>query len=861
MAVRGRPKSWIQDHVNKYNETEVDSENNIKQKSMATCNYCNQKFRYSTQNLTFHLLSGCLRIPADVRQGLINEHGTWEPPKLKRQKRLMNAVSSINATGSSENSNNNNINTSVSLVPPLTTMEKQNARELLAKAIFDGAIPFDFAENDFFKEFCKVLRPGFIPPTGDTLSHIILPAVKESTQREVESKLAEKGYTWLGVDGSSDNHNSNITHILALTPKPLVLRVYHTGTKKQSSNEIFEQTKLAHQYVSSLHVETDGLLTDNENKMRSVQTQYTQEYSDEDAIGCSSHSLDLVSGDILKHREIAPTVKDSKHLQNKVKNTKLRAFVTDGIRQRDRLTPTRHVGVPMTGATRWNSFKDMSYWQLKNKDIIINLQQQAAAKQYLCASAAIIVANSTFWYNLNIVQGFLEPIACSVDILQGDIGISNVYYQYSKLIRQFDDRQRPINSNSNNINQNSGNHQGRIGSINNNINNNSSNVSGISSNQRVSNNNINNVSMSHNQRSNGNIQGQQASRLNFNSSTNSRAGINTNSNNIHGNSNVRNNNVMNNINTNVNNSNNGGNSNNPSSHNVNNIVSRSIITSNINASGMNSFQRPSTAQRRTTAMRGIRSGFGSRVSGSNQIQSVQLSSQRSQAINVRNNLNNNRNDERNVSRNNTESNINRGNNVPNNGGIRNDNISNNNRNSNIANNNINRNVSNSRIINSAIMRNFIVEKLKLRWKLIRKPIHLAAFIVDPRFRNIAISMNFYNTAAQYLKKKSKDKWTQNEKILTKFRNSEKPFNCEQFNLNLHDDPRDSWKWISMFDEYKGFAKIALRALDAPTGIQGVERSFCSWRRNHTWIRSNLDDTTVEDLVFVYCNLKYLKNFE
>ena len=119
----------------------------------------------------------------------------------------------------------------------------------------------------------------------------------------------------------------------------------------------------------------------------------------------------------------------------------------------------------------------------------------------------------------------------------------------------------------------------------------------------------------------------------------------------------------------------------------------------------------------------------------------------------------------------------------------------------------------------------------------------------------------YQQATVYLKKKSKHHWQEYERLLIKFRNRQEPFNCEQFCIGINDDPKYSWEYLLMFDDYKGFSKLALRVLDTPTGIQGVQRSFCSWRRNHTWMRGSLDDETIEDLVYVHCNLKYLKNFD
>ena len=58
-AKAGRPKSWVQDHVTKFVETETDNEGKVRNKDMATCKYCLKTFRYNTSNLIHHILSVC----------------------------------------------------------------------------------------------------------------------------------------------------------------------------------------------------------------------------------------------------------------------------------------------------------------------------------------------------------------------------------------------------------------------------------------------------------------------------------------------------------------------------------------------------------------------------------------------------------------------------------------------------------------------------------------------------------------------------------------------------------------------------------------------------------------------------------
>lgn len=322
---RGRPNHWINNHISKYNVTD-----NGKIKTKCKCNYCNQEYSYNCATMQKHMLRICQQIPASTRNFLkhqVSMDSSGEEPAMKRQR--LSSLASTNSNASTQvNIDSNYIN-----IPPLTTSEKTECRELLAKAIISGLVPFEFVENTFFRKLLKILRPDFVPPSADTISKIYLPAVKSDTKHKIESKLKETKSVTLGVDGSSDNNGNPIHNVLALAPEPYLLQTLRTHEEVQSSENILAHMEEPRNYILGLgdDMSVNGCTTDNENKMKRFRRLYEQKY-DEPTVGCAPHAADLIAGEILKHPSVVATFKNANKLQDKLKNTRLYQFLCQKIR-------------------------------------------------------------------------------------------------------------------------------------------------------------------------------------------------------------------------------------------------------------------------------------------------------------------------------------------------------------------------------------------------------------------------------------------------------------------------------------------------------------------------------------------------
>lgn len=174
-----------------------------------------------------------------------------------------------------------------------------------------------------------------------------------------------------------------------------------------------------------------------------------------------------------------------------------------------------------------------------------------------------------------------------------------------------------------------------------------------------------------------------------------------------------------------------------------------------------------------------------------------------------------------------------------------------------ASNNINNIRTSIRSINTPQLRKFVYNVIKQKWQLIECDVHYAAFILDPRFRDEPISIDDYKRAENFLKKRAGSDWSEYHPYLTDFRLKNNDFGHPTFVIDLNKDPLVPWRWISMFPKYNKFANFVLKVLKIPPGIGAVERSFSPVRRIHTWQRSSMQSDTVDDLIYVYVNLRFL----
>jgi hypothetical protein len=156
----------------------------------------------------------------------------------------------------------------------LTWFLHYQASTLLSRAMFSNALDFRIVENHDFLEFLQYLNPLFKPPTRQAISDKYLPIKEARLQHKVKQHLQKQGSVVLIPDGSSDSCQEHITHVIAVPPdqKPCLLKVLNHHTDKPSAENIAASLKTTITELQKDNITTNGILSDNENKMKNVRS-------------------------------------------------------------------------------------------------------------------------------------------------------------------------------------------------------------------------------------------------------------------------------------------------------------------------------------------------------------------------------------------------------------------------------------------------------------------------------------------------------------------------------------------------------------------------------------------------------------
>jgi hypothetical protein len=149
-----------------------------------------------------------------------------------------------------------------------------------------------------------------------------------------------------------------------------------------------------------------------------------------------------------------------------------------------------------------------------------------------------------------------------------------------------------------------------------------------------------------------------------------------------------------------------------------------------------------------------------------------------------------------------------------------------------------------------------------KWDLISHDCFAAVYFVDVRSLNEIYKQEHLEDAMRYYNKYFGNKWTIYKSQFEDFRAGVGPFSDSLWKSysfrNSSVDALKPWLLIRKNDLYGDFANECIKLCSTVTGIGGLERTFSSIRRIHTWKRSRLSKQTLDDMVYIYVNYKFLK---
>lgn len=119
--------------------------------------------------------------------------------------------------------------------------DQNQAKELLARAIFASGAPLSIVENTYWSKFFKFMRSAFEIPTRYEFSGPLLLKEYEQINSLVEEQIAAAESVALICDGWNNLRNDSIINFVVTTPLPLLYKIVTTEKESHTGEYIAKE--------------------------------------------------------------------------------------------------------------------------------------------------------------------------------------------------------------------------------------------------------------------------------------------------------------------------------------------------------------------------------------------------------------------------------------------------------------------------------------------------------------------------------------------------------------------------------------------------------------------------------------------
>lgn len=280
-------------------------------RTIYVCKYCDQLYKNrNATRMSAHLIKNCCKCPEVIKTflqkqdvlmdvtntALIRTRSTSESfneniRSVSRQHSDLEVVGNVGSSNSSEH------------------FDYQEAQQALARAIFVAGQPLSLVEHPLWREFFKLLRSEFRPPTRKALSTSFLDEEYLKIKREIDLRLKNAKVLHVALDGWTNIKNEPIINIIVFTPIPYFYKFIETKQNRHTASYLFEETCKVLENIGSDKVML--IITDNAANMVKCGGMLENKYTNVKWVGCLAHTLNLLIGDVLKNEHVAKMISDA----------------------------------------------------------------------------------------------------------------------------------------------------------------------------------------------------------------------------------------------------------------------------------------------------------------------------------------------------------------------------------------------------------------------------------------------------------------------------------------------------------------------------------------------------------------------
>ncbi|OXV08749.1 hypothetical protein Egran_03491 [Elaphomyces granulatus] len=281
-------------------------------------------------------------------------------------------------------------------------------------ALFAGARPFSTFESVEMKEFIKALNPNYTIPSHQRFAESILDDCYAYTQNQVYQQLNKSQYLNVTVDETTDIRKRRIMNISVTDSERsfCIALKYLKGEKMNAASITDWIVERIDDLVDGNFSRINSIATDTCNTMMAVwrNLREREELADAFAMGCDSHGLQLLIGDLLKTGNIKVTFQMAQGIVSHFNSSPLQLATLRKIQQTINRTEFALIGAVIT---RWGSQYRMLSSVLRSQYALMMYADEVSD---LKIELRETLRSSDFWNHLKKLIAILKPIDDAISI-------------------------------------------------------------------------------------------------------------------------------------------------------------------------------------------------------------------------------------------------------------------------------------------------------------------------------------------------------------------------------------------------------------------------------------------------------------
>ncbi|CAB5095217.1 unnamed protein product [Rhizophagus irregularis] len=317
-------------------------------------------------------------------------------------------------------------------VDRISEEEQDDLEFQLAQALFSAGVPFAFVENPLVIQFFKCLQPSFKLPNRRKLAGDLLNDVYDEVKLQTDEQISKAKTLCMVSDGWSNINRESVQNFIICTPKPVFFNATFSGEESHTgewiSNEIIQQ-------MEAIGVQKfSAVITDTASVMKSAWRRIEEKYSNVVCLGCNSHVINLLIGDILKIDEIKTIVENSKMI---VKYFKSHVQAAAKLKRIQGENYNKEIALVLPILTRWGSHLSCFQSLQKSKTALEQTLMDPDIRKKINNTVRNFVLSENFWDMLDTIIKFLEPMVIALKLFESDTStLSTVYFHFKKLMHR-----------------------------------------------------------------------------------------------------------------------------------------------------------------------------------------------------------------------------------------------------------------------------------------------------------------------------------------------------------------------------------------------------------------------------------------